>query len=336
MRQDLDRHRTPGEPSGPRSADAPTWPVLAQLPRVGVGTSTPPESAPTFAPEPPEASLNKMSSAEPDARRRRFVVDQPHRPPAGAAPQPEPTPVVVENDLTPATSTKPGVRRYRIDQPNSPHPAARLGSSRHEPTTISGSIFRLHAALAPHLSLVGAVTLVVCGSVLYWIAIHRNGGPIDPHRLIEFDAGWSHGESPPAGAPKESVKAAAAPPIDSPPINWTAPPHVADATAATPETEAPAKSSAESAPSVEIPAPTGEAPTTSPAAAAPPVATSPQSPPALDQLASTAPPASESQVTPTPQIEPYPTTPYPAFSFDNPAFLAERPATDSTTVDTPH
>jgi hypothetical protein len=233
-------------------------------------------------------------------------------------------------------------RRYRIDQPDEPHAAARQRHSHFEPATISGSVFRLYTALAPHLSLVGAVTLVVCGSVLYWIAISRNGADMDPRRLLEFDNGWSHEMSTPQPQPPgEESKAAAmpmplSPALKAPAINWTAPPRVANATAAAAESEA-AASPVEESPDAAAPASTTKQPTLPSAEAAPPVVTAPQAPPAMDQLAAEPPMASAPivQVTPTPQVEPYPTTPYPAFSFADPAFLAERPDSAPGAGETP-
>ncbi len=288
---------------------APAWPVLARLPRVDSPAAASRAPLPTFA----------VTPLSPEAPPLTYV-DPPHADHARS--QPAQAPVAA------------ATRHYRIDRGDDRSSARRPHQPPAEPASISDSLFRLHAALAPYRGSLGAAALVVSASLVYWLAIGRHGAPTVPTELLDFRSGLTQEapleQEPPAiAAPDPNASA-----LDQPAIDWAGPPRIAsaaDAETVPPQSTTPPEARSPRRPGepqqdlaspADVTAPTG--PILPPAAAA----TTPTPAPAAAV-------AIDNGITPTPHVEYYPSTPFPAFSFVDqaPAAVAERPAppTDATT-----
>jgi hypothetical protein len=282
-----------------RDSGDPAWPVLARLPHIDPGA------------EATSARRDGEYFAS-DRRGTRHVVDGPHAPPPNAPPLVPDEPAMEWQP--PVATASPAVRRYRIDPPSQPRRPARVPQP--VPATIAGSLFRLHESLAPHRGLIGAVAVLVCGGLLYWLAIGRSGASFDAQQLLDFNNGWSR-EDPlphqqPAGDAFEPTAAAKA----VPPTSW----------AGSRVAAAPAAAEAE-----KVTPPAGEQPAAGGPAANPtaPADATDAAPPSGAALPTT---SIEPGITPMPHLGGYPTTPFPAYSFvdQSPASgpaasVAERP-----------
>jgi hypothetical protein len=262
-----------------------TWPVLAQLPRVGIALDA-------------RRAGNVTMSAR-DESQQRIAFDPPHmarnddeRPVAAAAPNGAAAQQISEK--SPAK-----LRQFRIDQGAARRPPT--GHAPSEPATLVGQAFQLHQALAPHRGLMGAAALVLSGGLLVWLAC----GPA-PHAANSpgaslFGGAWS----------SESATQTHAPDAGDPAANNSGiatAPRVA-AAAATPPS---AMSSPSRQPQATQPVePTADGPAISPAEPADA---------GSNQSAATS--ASE-PITPTIDASAYPITPYPAFPFAEPQAVAE-------------
>lgn len=277
-------------------AGGPAWPVLAKLPRVGAPQAAPRQPSPAARLQDNDAAPLRIAGAETEisTRRQRYVVDPPHR---TQAPINEAARADVETSAPLPTQSPQAVgatRHYRIDHAASHRPARHANSPQREVATLSGSIFRLHDALAPHMGLIGAAALLLCGGVMYWLALGRPGAVLSPNNVLHLQNGLSRDAAPVPD--DENQSATSNPSLGAPPIDWAAP-HVATKTVASGESEQQTPSPAEPRPTA------GEGPTLSPA----------ESPAKSQEPIITT--SVYEPITPTPQAEAYPTTPYPAFSF---------------------
>jgi len=316
--RELDANLRHGEQCPKR--DSAHWPVLARLPRI---TSEPAHAAPrspAFAmPDQgfDESALQLDATAQ-DRNRRPplYVVDPAHtnfgvggaesapamQSRAGGAMRGfgalEAAPVGSPAASRPAT-------RYRIDPPSTQRPAGRKPPTPAEPMSFASRVFRLHETLAPHMGLVGAAALVICGGMLYWLAIGRTGSTIDPSELLEFSNGWSQDAPEQPVVPAEQATPDAV--SKQPPFEQQSSPRVADAAAAAPSATG---AGSESGPATSTPAVGNEGPALAP----PRVPASSNAPPLGDESSATT--RSDQGVTPTPETAIFPATPYPTYAFD--------------------
>jgi hypothetical protein len=332
-----------------RRDDAPAWPVLARLPRVDASGAAPPRAPlPTFAPEAigGEEPLEYLSEpplkyvGEPLLR----YADKPHpaqRHELHVAPAAEPAPTIA---FKPPSQQLSSSRRYRIDAGDAADYAPRPHRQRaDDQPSLSDAIFRAHAALAPHMGLVSAAALLLAVGFLYWLAIGRQGAVAPPIERLPFGVGLTHDvptstvtplapaaaphlES--AATPEASASAMAEPRIDAPAIEWTTPPRVAEAPvssepATSPSISAPAKSPRRPGDSIQGPASMGPAlappaPSATPSDSASAAVATPQATHPAAEL--------DNGITPTPELDAYPSTPFPAFSFVDQTPAAGAPA----------
>ena len=332
-----------------RHDDAPAWPVLARLPRVDSPGAAPPRAPlPTFAPEPIGGEEPLEYVGEPPLR---YVgesplryTDAPHpvqryalhvEPPA--QPTAEPAPTLA---FKPPSQRLSSTRRYRIDAGDAVQQAPRPHRApAEEQPSLSDAIFRAHAALAPQMGLVSAAAILLAAAFVYWLAIGRQGTIAPPMERLQFGAGLTQDDhvppvtplqpsaapnldAAPAAAPDASASAIAEPKIDEPAIEWTTPPRVAEApasieSATPPSTPAPAGDSTQD-PASTGPALTPPAPSAAPSDSASAAVATPQA----------AQPAAEfdNGITPTPELDAYPSTSFPAFSFVDQTPAAAAPA----------
>ncbi|HYO23908.1 MAG TPA: hypothetical protein VEQ85_03080 [Lacipirellulaceae bacterium] len=321
------------------------WPLLAQLPRIDAPHPAS-EPLPLFTPPAPLGDRDLLALIDlPD--------DAPPQAPQRYAGDPSLAPT-----LSPGGPAGPGpglgtalradgaaaARHYRVDQASLHRAAVRTANER-KPPTLAGSLFQMHAALAPHLGLVGAVGLVATASLLYWLAIGRHGTPVAAP-APRGDAAWTAEVATDADPPiivAQPEQTAAAPP--EPTADWSVP-HIATATPTpmaaptagggrmsddgptpTPSLETPARRAA----AIDLLSPAHGAPAAADAAAAleseaaPPAPLGPSLAPPQDAAATTSAPAEfaarsgqappQQEITPTPQPEGFPTTSYPPFTF---------------------
>jgi hypothetical protein len=327
-----------------RHDDVPAWPVLARLPRVDAPGAAPLRAPlPTFAPEPIGGEEPLEYVGESPLR----YTDAPHPPQrhvlhveSPAQPTAEPAPTLA---FKPPSQQSSSTRRYRIDAGDAVQHAPRPHrASAEEQPSLSDAIFRVHAALAPHMGLVSAAALLLAAGFGYWLATGRQA-TIAPLERPQFGVGLTHDvptstvtpRAPTAApdlesavAPEASASAIAEPKIDEPAIDWSTPPRVAEAPAsidpvAPPSTPAPASPLQRTGDSTQDPASMGPA-LTPPAPSATPgdsasasVATPQATQPAVEL---------DNGITPTPELDAYPSTSFPAFSFVDQTPAAGAPA----------
>lgn len=223
-----------------RSQDAAprhgSWPVLAQLPRIG--GAEPPDSRRPLARE----GTAPVSGSNDDgaARTKRYAVDAGHATAGASRPEPAAAsqgraeasvcPEGVGAEPANGTARGRGTPRLRIDSPAGHRIAAHARTPRPsaEPPTFSAQMFRLHESLAPHRGLVGAALLAIAGGVLYWLAFARSGLTIHPSELLRFSTGGSHETAPPAAMPEVSPTAPATSDDSAQASAWSDPPRVAN------------------------------------------------------------------------------------------------------------
>lgn len=330
-----------------RHDEAPAWPVLARLPRVDVPGAIPLRAPlPTFAPEPivGEHPLQDESAAP------LMFIDSRHPAQRSSAlhgatatqHQDEPTPTLAFK-APPQSSS----RRYRIDAGDAAQYVPRPFRAAEAEASLSDALFRVHTALVPHMGRISAAALLLAAGSVYWLANGRQAAIAPPLERLQVGADLTRDvQSPPASplAPKSapdlepaavpaaSASAVSEPHIDAPVIDWAAPPRVAEAPAhidspATPSTAAPGSA----APTTTAPTGNTETPDAGPALTPPASAATMPNGSASAALIDPRPtqPAAESDdgITPTPELDVYPTTPHPAFSFVDQTPAPQAPAT---------
>lgn len=292
----------------PDNAEPQSWPVLAQLPRLGYAASESERDV-----EPPRVGVHSTHGG-----RQIHAVDPPHV--ARGYDGPSSSDLAVKQlraELASAPEPPASHRRLRIDARASQLPPARHQHA--EPESLSGAVLRLRDALAPYLGLAAAAAFAVSGALLYWSAFGEPQAVQSPANGAVENNTWAS-ELP---APETALPSPQEPAIDPhPPVTAARPDtgtRVADATAS--QQEIPAAPAAAT--------PTAKAPT-APASGGPSLTSA--TPDVAQFNKSAAAPTSqpiEEPITPTPQTATFPTTPYATFWFE-PAAVAQRPiSTDS-------
>ena len=212
--------------------------MLARLPRIGAAASAAPrEALPTFAAEAPALgspalALAEVESTDP-APPNRYVVDPPHRlePPISDVDarvhftEWRPGDKPAANSVAVASGDPP--RRYRIDAASSHRPPARFMGRDREIATISGSLFRLHSALAPHMGAIATAAMLLCAGVLCWQSFQGTGHVPTPSNRPPIEGGLSSDSLAPADARQGAVQPGAVSELNVPPILWSAQPRAA-------------------------------------------------------------------------------------------------------------
>ncbi len=329
------------------------WPVLARLPRVGPLARPPREPGPSFS---------SGSNAEAETPLRvdfgptelgdhwRFAVDAAHEGrPMMTSPATASTPATAaiepprEFEATPVNDAQPA-RHYRVDRGVESLSVGRGPHARRESESLSASIFRLHAALAPHMGAAATAALVITACLLYWLAAGRSGAGVDSAQPAELEAEWTPSGGfetrEPATAPSDGldpsreVNAQAGASIAAPPAaarladasagvvsanngNTTTPMGGALSTNATELSEPPAATI--NGPAATV-APPGNGASADPAASMGPSL----EPPAVTHEVPRTVTDEDDPIGPTGQGDSYPITSYPPFSFDAPA-IAQAP-----------